>query len=89
MCEIYFYQKKWEIKESAGDRPERTRVYKTLPLFSKGKVKFNSHTRGKRTKQTTVPKRHKASYCCYYCETEEEKEETVSTCIFETEGQDI
>lgn len=37
-----------------------------------------------------VPKRHKASYCYYYyCEVEEETEEVVSTCIFESEGQDI
>lgn len=45
----YVYTRKEKsVKKSAGDCPERTRIYKMLPIFGKGKVNSNSHAGGAR-----------------------------------------
>jgi len=49
----YIYTKK-EKKCRKGeyrDSPERIRIYKILPIFSKGKVKLTSHTVRKKKNQ--------------------------------------
>lgn len=50
MRNTFIPEKKCEEKDSVGDRAERRRIYKMLPIFGKGKVKLNSHT-GKKKNQ--------------------------------------